>query len=488
MTNDVVIVNLPKMLGSYFPAAPAILKGICNHIGVRSIVIDLNLDFLMSCRDADVEIQDLVGIIDGAHRDDKLHNHISVQVNAWTKKILAEKPKVVAISLFSYYAQGFARPLIELIKKESPTTTIVIGGSGLKTSLNDAPTFAENLKKTNLIDHYIVDDGEIPWFDFLVNQFDCSLDQTNLLVSAIMPDYSDYPTEVYQQFAQDTMMKKIIVPLVGSKGCVRKCDFCEIHQHWKFQQRTAEHIEKEVVHILEKVPDPHIHFTDSLINGSLSEFQRILHMMSRLRKTRSFSWGGQFIAREVDQFGEDMWKLMSESSCNLVEVGVETGSESLRYQMNKKFTNAALDYMMEMMEKYQVRCSLLMFVGHPYETDDDFEQTVKMLERYAPYNKSVVYTLQLGYAMAIQPGTPLYDNRKSIGIVVSKNPTIWINQNNPTLTFDKRLERRTRLSELATDLGYTLAFDNHIALSEYQYNKTAFQNQIKVVESILKKK
>ena len=47
MTN-VVIINLPKMLGHYLPAAPALLKGACNFLNVSSQVLDFNLEFIDS--------------------------------------------------------------------------------------------------------------------------------------------------------------------------------------------------------------------------------------------------------------------------------------------------------------------------------------------------------------------------------------------------------------------------------------------------------
>jgi len=487
MNSDVIIVNLPKMLGSYFPAAPAVLKGVCDYLGISSKVLDLNLDFLLACKEKNIEAKDLIGIVDGSIQNKELENLINELVNSWVIKISSLHPKVIAVSLFSYYAQGFAKPLISSLKEKS-SASIVIGGSGIKISINDTPLFAEDLKNSNLIDHYIVDDGELPWYDYLNQKFSLGAGLISPEIEKpFLPNYSDYLTDIYLDFAKDTETKKIMVPLVGSKGCVRKCDFCEIHQHWKFQQRSAEHIEKEVRQILDAVDNPHIHFTDSLVNGSLSEFRRIVDMMRRVRQEKKFTWGGQFIARESKYFGEQDWQSMAESSFSQAEVGLETGSERLRYQMNKKFSNDAVDFMLEMMDKYRIQCVFLMMAGHPHETQDDFNQTVSMLEKYARYNKTVISSLQLGYAVAVQPGTPLYDDREQLGIVTTKNPAIWINQNNPTLTYDERLRRRLRLSEVAIDLGYKLAFDEHIAVGEYHHNKTAFRNQIKIVESFLKK-
>lgn len=487
MTTDVVICNLPKMLGSYLPAAPAILKSVCNYLHLPSKVLDLNLDFLSACQSNGVEMQKLIGILDGSTKDQELQNLIDDLVDSWVDKITVLNPKVIAISLFSYYAQGFARPLISALRHKSKAK-IVIGGAGIKISINDVPAFAQELKESDQIDHYIVDDGEVDFFEYLKQCFHLDIAPiTDAIEKPFLPDYSDYDIDSYLAWAQHTPDKRIMVPVVGSKGCVRQCDFCEIHQHWKFQQKSAEHLEKEIITILDLVDNPHIHFTDSLVNGSLSEFRRIVKMMQTLRQNHKFTWGGQFIVRESNQFDEEDWRDLAASSFSLAEVGLETGSEILRHQMNKKFSNDAVNFMLQMMDKYGVKCVFLMMVGHPHETEDDFKKTVDMLKHYASYSNKVISSLQLGYAVAVQPGTPLYDNSKELRIMTTKNPVIWMNQNNPTLTYSERLKRRQYLSNVAKDLGYTLAFDEDIAVGEYQHNQEVFAKHIKIMESMIKK-
>ena len=483
MKHDVVIVNVPPLEGNYLPAAPAILKGCCQYLEISSVTIDLNLDFLEQCRQENISFQArLAGITEDVIPDPCLQNITDKLIEIWAVRILEQCPKIVAISVFSWYSQYFAKHLSKAIKLIHKDCKIIIGGSGIKESLNAEPLYANNLKNKEYIDLYIDGDGEIPWYNFLIDFFKLNCGPLN--VSSLnfpwIPDYSDYQIARYKNFLKDSK-SQLYVPVTGSRGCVRRCDFCEIHQHWQFVQRSAVHIIEEIKSILHLVENPHFHFTDSLINGNLKEFDLLIDQLTALRASHNFSWGGQFIIRGQSQFSEDRWRRLAYSgACNL-EIGIETGSEELRYKMQKPFSNADLDFSMEMMSKYHITCVFLIIIGHPLESDSDFDKTIAMMEKYTTY-QHIITTVQLGHAVAIQPGTPLYDNRKQLGIIVGKNPTIWMSAANSELTYSKRRHRRIYASDVVKKLGYTLARSEHGALAEMQHNEDNCQQEIAVVK------
>lgn len=465
---DVVIVNVPKMSINFLPAAPALFKGACNFLNLTSKVIDLNLDYLES------GAPDLVGITEDNIPDVTTSIQCDTLIQEWVKKIISYNPRLLSISVFSYYGQYFTKRLAEEIKKVS-NCYIIIGGAGISQSLNSEPQFAINLKNTNTIDDFIVGDGEIAWPTLVAKYFNIKSDilTDKLLDIPYSPDYTDSELDRYQ--------RPLLVPVTGSKGCVRQCDFCEVHQHWKFQQRPATGIANEIKLILEYVKSPHLHFTDSLVNGSLSEFKKLIDLLIDLRKEHPFTWGGQFIIRTSKEFNDNDWQKLSASGCTTLSIGVETGNEELRTKMNKKFTNTDLDYSFDCMKKYSIKCVLLLIIGHPLETEECFEDTLALLEKYQSYN--IIKTVQLGYAMSVQPGTPIYDNRADYGLTIyKKNPTIWMSKENPELTYQARFDRRVRASEFAIKLGYTMAFDNQHAINEMHHNIVNSSTQIKIIE------
>jgi len=484
MKHDVVIVNVPPLEGSYLPAAPAILKGCCQYLGISATTLDLNLDFLERCSQENISFQQrLAGVTEDKIPDLFLQSVADKLIKTWATKIVQHKPKIVAISLFSWYSQYFGKRLAKEIKFLDSNCKIMMGGSGIKNSLNGPPLFAENLKTHKHIDWYIENDGEISWYNFLVDFFQTNHKPINFssLNFPWIPDYSDYQISRYQKFLKDSK-SQIYVPITGSRGCVRKCNFCEIHQHWKFVQRSSDHIIQEIKSILHLVDTPHFHFTDSLVNGNLKEFDQLINGLTKLRQTKNFSWGGQFIIRNQSQFNEDRWRCLAESGARSLEIGVETGSEALRYKMDKPFTNADLDFSMEMMYKYRITCVFLILIGHPAESDSDFDHTIDMMRKYLQYQNVTITSVQLGHTMAIQPGTPLYDQRKKLGIILGKNPTIWMCTNNVELTYEKRLQRRIYASDTLKKLGYVLSSSEHAQLAEIKHNQEDHKQHIKLVE------
>ena len=482
--HDVIIVNAPKMLGHYFPAAPAVLKGCCHHLGVSSKIIDLNLDFLESCQKKNLDHEkQLVGITENVIPSTELSELVDALMNHWSENIASYSPKILAISVFSYYGQYFAKKLAKKIKSSMTNCKIVMGGSGIKLSLNSEPVFAKKLLEDQVIDFYVEDDGEMAWHNLLISELGLDVPSVQTQEDCVwLPNYDDFEITRYQKFLQHAN-QQIIVPITGSKGCVRKCDFCEIHQHWKFRQRPAESIVDEIKIILDKVKNPHINFTDSLVNGSLKEFDLMIDLLAHLKMSKEFSWSGQFIIRRQSEFNENRWKKLSISGVRKLDIGVETGSEDLRFRMKKHFTNQDLDFAVQMMDRHGITCTFLLITGHPLETDEDFEKTLSMMERYRQY-QSTINTVQLGYAVAIQPGTPLYDRQKELGILLGKNPTIWMSSAVPELTYKKRVDRRIRARDFLLDLGYRLSFDDHTSVDEMQYNLDNFQMEIKIMERL----
>lgn len=422
------------MLKFYLPAAPAVLAGACRWLGKSYVFLDFNQQ--------------------------------EINVERWSQQVLAYKPKIVALSVFSYKSREFAQQLADIIKSKNPEIKIVAGGSGIKDSLNG--------KVLINADNIIVDDGEYQWVKFL----DDTVEYFDNLEAPYLSDYSGYDLQNYQGHGYS-----IHVPVTSSRGCVRKCTFCEIHQHWKYNNRDPKAVAKEIRNILELVPDASIHFTDSLVNGSLPNFEKLLDLMIKLKlEFPKFQWGGQFIIRK--QSTEQYWSRIAQSGGTMLEIGVETGSDRLRYEMDKKFTNLDLDQSLAYMKHFGIKAVFLMFVGYPTETLDDFDQTLAMLSRYQSYIGNTISSVQLGYNFSIHLGTPIYDASKDPDstIITTVDPLVWYNKENKTLTYEERLRRRIALQEHAQALGYQLSYDNHIAVQEAMATQQRYLPIIKLIE------
>jgi len=446
------------MLPWYLPSAPAILVGACRYL-------NLNVDFLDISKESYQTSKTI-----------REHAEYICQIN----------PKLVAFSMFSYKCQSMARDLAKELKQLNPNIKIIVGGSGIKTAINGNLSYIDNLYIDQLIDHHCDGDGEHWWINFLKEFFniDSQFNFSKGLNTPYYADYSCHDIEFYQSEAKKNNKLGPWVPVTGSRGCVRRCTFCEVHEHWEFVQRDSVNIANEITEILKYIPNAYIHFTDSLVNGSLPAFDKLLNELIEIKKQYpKFAWGGQFIIRSAKQSGEEYWEKIAASGAKTLEIGIETGSDRLRFDMDKKFYNTDIDWSLLQMKKFKLSCAFLMLVGYPTETEDDFTETLKMFDRYKQYANTVIKNVQLGYSLSIAPGTPLYTSSKADpDMILTNDPVIWFNKKNQTLTFNERMRRRQVLEDSLLQLGYTLAFDNHQAKFEAEENYKNKGDIIKLIE------
>ena len=77
------------------------------------------------------------------------------------------------------------------------------------------------------------------------------------------------------------------------------------------------------------------------------------------------------------------------------DLGIESGSESVRDHMDKKFSNEDLDHYVEMSYRYKLGITALMMVGYPTETEKDFQETLNFFTKHQKH-KDVFHTVILG--------------------------------------------------------------------------------------------
>ena len=151
---------------------------------------------------------------------------------------------------------------------------------------------------------------------------------------------------------------------------------------------------------------------------------------------------------------------MAQAGAETMVIGVETGSDRIRAHMQKGYVGEDLDYNMEQYSKNKMQVYLLIIVGFPTETDEDFQATLDMLTKYQKYvADGTVIGVNLGTTLTIEEGTEMYERPNTLKIigVDGQRPqgTNWICEDNPDLTYKKRIMRRIQAQEHAVNLGYT---------------------------------
>jgi hypothetical protein len=447
---DIVICAMPGIETTIPILAPAVLKSSIEQAGFKAMCIDLNHEINVKLVNNPLR-PEIISFFTSQNIDDNAVEHIGDIIEYCAQRILDTKAKIVGLSLLTQDCQFVTFWLCYHLKTINPEIKILIGGSGIKSFIAQSEiNFASALQEQGFIDDYINGDGELAILEYLKGNLEYpginsnTWNQISNLDDLPWADFSDYPMDQYPQRA---------MPICDSRGCVRSCEFCDIIEHWKkYQYRTADNVFAEMEHQIAKHGIKHFVFNNSLTNGNMKEFNKLLDMIGNYNDTNKepISWEGYFIIRNSKQHPEDMWAKLKKTNAKLL-LGVESVIERVRIQLGKNFLNVDIDWHLEMAKKYQVNLMLLLIVAYPTEFKKDFEFTKQWFKDRKHYAKTPIKQVQLSMS-AILPGTELKRKQEEYGIVIGEIPTIWLTEIHDVTSAD-RIEYFSELSELLNSLG-----------------------------------
>ena len=461
---DLIILSVPGETSYALPAAPAILKSYVIDAGYTCKTFDFNILFKKTNISNFSNLENY--FIQGFNPE--LIEQAENLIEGWVKEIIKYKPKFIGISVFTYQNRNATEIFCKFLKKYSDSK-IILGGQGISDGgIEGKKVWVNSLYNRGLIDYWIVSEGEKAIVELLSGNTDYTgINGDNFLQNidldnALMPNYDDYNLLSYRNR----------LPITGSRGCVRQCTFCDIHEHWKYVYRSGKSIADEIIYLSQKHNIQTFSFTDSLVNGSIKEFKKFIKIIAdyNLTADKPIQWTGQYIVRRDTNNDLEYWKLLKDSGASWLAIGVETGSDTVRLHMKKKFTNADLDVTIQRLLEFNIACEILLIVGYPTETEKDFQDTLEMFNRYLPF-KSIIQNIAAGSSLGVLPNTFLYNKSDLLNLILDeKNENNWLNKDNPTLTLRERLNRIKILTEHCKNLGYTIRDNNNIIFLEKNLN------------------
>ena len=449
---DVLICSAPGTLSSRPTLAPAVLKSSAVAAGFNAVAIDLNNEVNNFIKKSQFK-KELENFLLFQEISNLACHEIETLIEFCSDRILSFNPKVLALSLLTQDNQFFTIWLCYHLRFIAPNLKIVIGGSGIKNFIAESSIgYAELLKSRKLIDDYINGDGEYSLVEYLKGNLtypginSSSWQQITNLNELSYPNFDDYNFSQYTESG---------IPICDSRGCVRTCEFCDIIEHWKkYQYRTAENIFAEMLYHIEKHKITKFFFYNSLTNGNMKEFSKLLDYICEynINAEAKISWDGYFIVRNKDQHPRALWQKIKQSNGTL-QLGIESVIEKVRINLGKKFTNEDIDHHLAMAKEFSVPLILLLIVGYPTETKQDFEFTKKWFEDRKHYAKFPVKSVDFSLA-SILPNTELDRKKKDYNITQGEIPTFWISNTTHVSTQD-RLEYYDVLTKLLFKLKFS---------------------------------
>jgi radical SAM superfamily enzyme YgiQ (UPF0313 family) len=198
------------------------------------------------------------------------------------------------------------------------------------------------------------------------------------------------------------------VDMVAGRGCPYKCTYCiipklhEINAESKKQVRfrSVENIVAEIQWLQRKYPGriKMVSFQDDVFAIQKS-------FVAEFAERYPNACGVPFICNgRVEALDEKMAELLGKAGCSALNLGIESGSETLRRNlMRRDMKNSHIVKAFKAAKRYNMKTNSYNIVGSPYETERDIWETINLnracepdylqVSIFQPYPGTDLYTL-----------------------------------------------------------------------------------------------
>lgn len=203
-----------------------------------------------------------------------------------------------------------------------------------------------------------------------------------------------------------------------SRGCTFACKFCTISK--VYNRKVSLRPIDEIINDLKNIGTKFVAFIDEDASSNFEYRKELYTKMIPLKK----KWTAQMTVKSL--LNENLVKLMAESGCFNVFIGMETINPNILNNMNKNH-NSVSDYEIAYKNciKYDIPLSVGVIVG--YE-GDSLEQAKRMFDYINKHQHFMaIFTTFFPY-----PSTPVYEELKAQNKLVKND--WWMSDKNPFLT------------------------------------------------------
>jgi radical SAM superfamily enzyme YgiQ (UPF0313 family) len=347
------------------------------------------------------------------------------------EKILSFSPKIVAISVYIWNAVDVAN-LMEVIKKVSPTTKILIGGP--------EATHTPHRVDFSLSDHIVMGEGEINFYTT------CKAILKGESLTRFIPQKLPNLKEIelpYRYYDEDDISYRYIY-VEASRGCPFECEFCLSAIDERVRVFDIDRLLEEF-EILWERGARNFKFIDRTFNINITYAKRIMEFF--LEKEGDYSLHFEVIP---DHFPKALKELIASfpPATLQLEIGIQTLNEEVLQNINRKMDIKKLQDNLHFLEhNTNAHIHLDLIVGLPGESLESFANNLNRLTKISSAE------IQIGILKKLS-GTTLDRHDEVYGMVYSDKPPYDILKND-LLSFEEiqKLKRFSRFWDIAYNSG-----------------------------------
>jgi len=191
-----------------------------------------------------------------------------------------------------------------------------------------------------------------------------------------------YVNSIRLRLPQDNFGSRLIIPYIFNYNCPYRCTFCSESDdsRKKVIIGDVDQTIRDLVELKERHNTPFFYFLNNAINNSV-------------RFSDEFC--GKIIEQNIEIFWSDCGRFnkmtyerlaaMHKAGCRKLTFGFETASHEILQYIDKRLDLEQAERVLQWCFEIGIWADLEVIVGLPYETDENFQETVDFLQRNKKY-------------------------------------------------------------------------------------------------------
>jgi radical SAM superfamily enzyme YgiQ (UPF0313 family) len=220
------------------------------------------------------------------------------------------------------------------------------------------------------------------------------------------PDFSLFDMERYtwhnNKFAGTINTGKRAMTYITSRGCPYRCHFCS-KSCLSFRSMPPDKIHETLAGLKDEFKLDEIYFGDELFLSSKSKFRELAPGLKAL----NIPWAGQARVNLVDR---EFLNLIKGTNCVGLGYGIESGSQKILDNMNKKITVKQAESAMKHSLELKIPVKVQLIFGYPGEDETTVQETIDLFRRVDHPGRRFNLITPI-------PGSKLYDDCISQGLI-----------------------------------------------------------------------
>jgi len=340
--------------------------------------------------------------------------------NNISEKIRKINPDLVGISVLFSNLMDSAAEIAALCKEINPKVLVIVGGNYITNTIRDWKLEIAPVRIDTNIDYYFSGEAEfsLPQFidGFSKTTPGLSYFKGNELITnppgkfiemaeCLAPAWDLFPMEKYFRvglFHSAQSYSGRVLPVMASRGCPEKCQFCTTPLTWgaSVRWKDPQRLYQEIKHAVADYNIQEIQFQDDTLTANLKKLYQLCDYLKEFQLPWCTPNGIKLNYHTHEQ--PEMFRRMKQSGCYQITLACESGVQRVLDKIIRK--NIKVDQFKLAIQNAKAAglfVHTFWMVGLPGETRAEMEKTIEVASGCGADSFSVSIFTPL-------PGTPIY--------------------------------------------------------------------------------